>query len=273
MTPDDELVRALADPDPTIRRIAAVRAHKLPLASPPRVLAALEPLLAHEDKYLRRAAASSYVVLHPRGPAAPALRPLHDDPADVVVLTARGALRDSGHEIAELAFVVRTLAHATAAAPPVPFATTMSRWHRFLWSYSPNPTAAALPNEPLEDDIARFRVAIAALAPPSVLTMLQLRLDTDELVARGFVHGAQAWQAATAAKLPALRRLAELPWEADDTPWPRIFASGAFALAVAHVIDAIAPVWRAGAERELSAALGEPIFLGFLRARDVAYAE
>src|SRR5688500_7720217 len=119
--------------------MAAVRAHKLSPRPTAHVLAALEPLLAHDDKYLRRAAAASYVVMHPSGPAAPALRALHADPADVVVLTARGSLVDRAHEMAELAFVVRALAHATR--PDTAFTTTVARWHRFLWNYSPNPRA------------------------------------------------------------------------------------------------------------------------------------
>jgi hypothetical protein len=286
--PSDEegaLLRALADPDPTVQRMAAVRAHRLPLPSGTRVLAALETLLAHEDKYLRRAAASSYVAMHPRGPGAPALRLLREDPADVVVLTARGALLDRGHEMAELAFVVRTLAHATRPdADSTAFSTTVARWHRFLWNYSPNPRAQTATNtvttDELDRDAARLRHAVAIMPHdrpvPHDVTMLQLRLHADTLVARGFVHGHPAWTAALPIKLPALHRLADLAWEVDDAPWPAMFAAGAFALAVAAAIAAATTAWLGAAgERELATSIGdgEQIFLGFLRPTGVAFTE
>lgn len=263
-----ELLRALADPDPTVQRIAAIHARK---RSSPRVLAALEPLLAHEDKYLRRAAAASYVAMHPRGPAAPALRPLHDDPADLVKLTARGALLDRGHEMAELAFVVRTLAYAGGLDAST-FATTITRWHRFLWRYSPTPRArVALDLGALDRDAASLRDAIAASACHDA-TLLQFELRADALGIRGFVHGRATWHATTAVQLPALRRLVELARDVGEAPWNTIFADGAFALAVAPAIDPAK--WLGTArEREIATRIDEPLFLGFLRATGITFTD
>ncbi len=281
MASEDEgaLLRALCSPDPTVKRMAAVRAHKVSLASA-RVLAALEALLAHEDKYLRRAAAASYVAMHPLGPAAPALRPLHQDPEEVVVLTARGSLLDRGHEMAQLPFAVRALAFATRCEASSTFGTTVRRWHRFLWNYSPNPRAAVIARTLIIDELDRdaecLRDAVAAIPHecPRDVTMLQLEFHADGLGVRGFVHGQPTWHARTPAKLPALRRLVDLAWEVDDAPWDAMFAPGAFALAAAPAIDAASTAWLGVAhEREIATCDVEQIFLGFLHPTGIAFTD
>jgi hypothetical protein len=281
---EDALLRALSDPDPAVQRMAAVRARKVSLPSAARVLTALEALLAHEDKYLRRAAAASYVAMHPRGPAAPALRPLHQDPAEVVVLTARGSLLDRGHERAELEFVVRALAYATRLVDASRFGATIRRWHRFLWNYSPNPHAAVIARtlviDELERDAEHLREAIATPHEdecPRDVTMLRFELLADGLGVRGFVHGQATWRARTLpAKLPALRRLVDFTWDVDDAPWDAMFAAGAFALAVAPAVDAASTAWLGDAhEREITTCVGarEQIFLGFLHPTGITFTD
>jgi hypothetical protein len=265
----DALLRALGNADPTVQRIAAVRARRVAPTEP--ILGALEALFAAEDKYLRRAAAASYVALHPQGPAAPALRPLLQDPAQLVVLAARGGLLDPSHELAELAFVIRTLASASTGAS---LATTIMRWHRYLWLYSPNPRAETVIVDDLDRDAASLRDALVAVAAvPHDVTMLQLELGA-EVGVRGFRHGNEIWSTKTAATLPALRRLADLAWDADDAPWPAMFAGGAFALAVAGALATVPPAFAGVDERELSTRLGDDqIFLGFLHAAGITFVE
>lgn len=288
MTTDDleaHVLRALADPDSTIRRMAAVRAHKV-LPRSTVLLDALESQLAHEDKYLRRAAAASYVALHELGAGAPALARLREDPSELVVLTARGSLLDAGHEIAELNFVVRALARATRD-PATPFAKTAARWHQFLWLYSPNPRAAnimkTIASEDLDREADQVRDALGMVlrerAMPAQITQLQIYLDgeDDGLLVQGFVHGQHTWSAGLRTPLAAFRQLHAFEWDVHDAPWPAMFVAGCFALAVARAVEAAPSGFIAGAvEREIGSCVGwdgEQIFIGFLRATGISYVD
>ena len=286
---ETRVLRALADPDRTIQMMAAVRAHKV-LPRSTALLAALESLLVHDDKYLRRAAAASYVALHELGARAPALERLREDPSDLVALTARGALLDPGHEIAELNFVVRAIARATHDAAPdgsTPFSTTAARWHRFLWLYSPNPRAGAVMNavtrEELDRDAGQLRDSLAALLReqrvPSHVTQLQVYVDftkADGLEVQGFVDGRSTWGCGARTQLAGFRGLDAYDWDVHDAPWPAMFAAGCFALAVGRAVEAMASMFIGGAEREMSTCLGcngEQLFLGFLRPTGMSYAD
>jgi hypothetical protein len=258
--------------------MAAVRAHKvLPHSS--ELMTALAKLLAHTDPYVRRAAAESYVALDPRGAEAPALKPLHADPAHLVVMTASGWLREPEHESAELKGFIRAVLRMRDADGRG-FAATVARWHRVLWLYSPNPRAvevmSPITHDRLESDAAELTAALAQLVDeqhvPPHIEQLQVHAVPDDsgyqLDLQGFVRGRHDWTTETRVKLPALRALDAFVWGPHDDPWNWIYAAGSFALAVACAVEAMPDAFRGHAkELELATCVGcsgEQVLLGML---------
>jgi hypothetical protein len=271
-------MRALADRDPTVQRNAAVLAHKrLPHSA--ELMAALAPLLAHPDPWVRRAAAESYVHLDPLGAEAPALAALHADPSALVALTASGWLLDPAHECAELKGQMRAvLRERDARTDGRGFATTLARWHQVLWHYSPNPRAALvnrpITEEQLERDAEELAAAFARMLEaqpvPAHINRLQVYAAPDDgsfqLELQGFVGSDHAWTSESYASLPALRALDDFKWGLHDDPWQWAYVAGPFALAVACALEPMS-VCRQTMELKLATCLGcsgEQVRLGVL---------
>lgn len=263
------VIRALGDADMTSQRMAAVQAYKV-LPSSPELLAALEPLLASQDSSLRRAAAASYVELHPNGAKAPRLRPLHADAVDVVVQTATGMLREPRRESAYLQGLMRSVARTRTAG----YAASVARLHEAVWEYSPNPRAAKImkvvTDDDLDHDAVTLREALRAMlrdSPPSPrVAQLMFHLPSEgELELQYFIAGRYSSGLDVAIELVALPKLGAFKWELHDDPWSWFFYGGCFALAIAHVLGELC---LDDTEREVATCCscgGEQLQLGVIR--------
>jgi hypothetical protein len=276
---DLRTIRALADSDPTIQRMAAVRAHKV-LPHSPELMAALVPLLAHPDPWVRRGGAESYVHLDPLGAEAPALTALHADPSALVALTASGWLLDPAHECAELKGLIGGVLLERRSDEANRFAATLARWHQVLWQYSPNPRAVEvmrpITDEHLERDAEELAAALTRMldveAVPAHIKQLQVYAAPDDgdylLEVQGFAHSEQAWTSESSASLPALRALDTFKWRPHDDPWQWAYVAGSFALAVACALEGMS-LCRPSMELELVTCVGcggEQVRIGTLTA-------